>query len=98
MAEPIRSWLTARWNYFNTSPEGLHHVAHFFIAGWVVFLFGAWEAVLVLAFSIELYDIYKDAKYYPFTINWRDHFWDLCSWMIGALFWSLLMVPLSHWF
>lgn len=90
MIKDIFDLVKKYWIYLN-SDEGLHHVIHFLLAGWIVFI-TTWTVLLIFAIARELYDLYQERK--KPEPNWQDHFWDLCSWMLGGLVWTLIVMPL----
>ncbi len=81
------------WTWAN-SGQGLHHFIHFFWAGWIVYFLN-WGVLLVVAISIELHDIY--IKHEQTQYKWMDHFYDLISWMLGGLVWTMLTTPYQMW-
>jgi len=95
------AWLKDLYHYLNATTEGLHHITHFFIAGWLVYLSNL-GVLILFAICREGYDLYKEWKFqqwmndfrdYDPGFNWRDHFFDLCSWMLGGVVWLYLIVP-----
>lgn len=85
------NWIWERLNYLNTE-EGLHHVAHFFIAGWIAHIAGL-GVVIIVAIGREIYDLLREQNNKE-EENWRDHFWDIISWVSGALVWIYLFLPI----
>jgi hypothetical protein len=83
----MREWIQERYEYFSTDNQGLHHVCHFFAAGWLTFI-THWSFVVFFSIIKEIYDIGVEEQDETKEHDWEDHFWDLVSWMSGAIVWT----------